>query len=68
MPKSKVNSPEFVYNDSHLSLKHQYCIVQCFPIMLWSFRYFAVFPVFRVFQVNLGTANCINMLLFGIKL
>ena len=23
MPKKKVNSPVFVYNDSHLSLKHQ---------------------------------------------
>ena len=23
MPKNKVNSPVFVYNDSHLSLKHQ---------------------------------------------
>ena len=25
MPKFKVNSPLFVYNDSHLSLKVQYC-------------------------------------------
>ena len=24
MPKDKVNSPVFVYNDSHKSLKHQY--------------------------------------------
>ena len=24
MPQNKVNSPVFVYNDSHLSLKHQY--------------------------------------------
>ena len=26
MPKNKVNSPVFVYNDSHLSLKHQYLL------------------------------------------
>ena len=24
MPKNKVNSPVFVYNDSHVSLNHQY--------------------------------------------
>ena len=33
MPKNKVNSPVFVYNDSHLSLKYQYyfiCYVDCY--------------------------------------
>ena len=28
MPKNKVNSTVFVYNDSHLSLKHQYELSQ----------------------------------------
>ena len=43
MPKIKVNSPLFVYNDSHLSLKVQYTDVQMLILFICPFVYIQVF-------------------------
>ena len=40
MPKNKVNSPVFVYIDSHLSLKHHFFLIHFSPACLDFFKSF----------------------------
>ena len=63
MTKNKVNSPEFVYNGSRLSLKHQYgkrdkhCLLT--SILSYSMSLVIKNPVFRHLEGISQTSLCL---------
>ena len=61
MPKNKVNSPVFVYNDSHLSLKHHKCIMsKCNVLLLIKLCDLILYIPSTIFQLCSDGSSCVE--------